>query len=48
MFGVPKYTVNSSIIVHPYVLSLLYEDVHFFCDFFKLRFHIIPYIKVKK
>jgi hypothetical protein len=30
------------------VLSLFDEDVHFFCDFFKLMFHIIPDIKVKK
>jgi hypothetical protein len=29
------------------VLSLFDEDVHFFCDLFKLRFHIIPDIKVK-
>jgi hypothetical protein len=28
------------------VLILFDEDVHFFRDFFKLRFHIIPYIKV--
>jgi hypothetical protein len=28
------------------VLSLFDEDVHFFCDFFNLRFHIIPDIKV--
>jgi hypothetical protein len=28
------------------VLSLFDEDVHFFYDFFKLRFHIIPDIKV--
>jgi hypothetical protein len=28
------------------VLSLFDEDVHFFRDFFKLRFHKIPNIKV--
>jgi hypothetical protein len=28
------------------VLSLFDEDVHFFRDFFKLRFHIILDIKV--
>jgi hypothetical protein len=28
------------------VLSLFNEDVHFFRDFFKLWFHIIPDIKV--
>jgi hypothetical protein len=28
------------------VLSLFDEDVHFFPDFFKLWFHIIPDIKV--
>jgi hypothetical protein len=28
------------------VLSLFDEDAHFFCDFFKLRFHIISDIKV--
>jgi hypothetical protein len=38
----------SSILVPPYVVSLFDEDVHFFCVFFKLRFHIIPNIKVKK
>jgi hypothetical protein len=38
----------SSIIVPPYLLTLFDEDVHFFCDFFKLRFHIILEIKVKK
>jgi hypothetical protein len=30
------------------LLTLFDEDVHFFCDFFKLRFHIILEIKVKK
>jgi hypothetical protein len=28
------------------VVSLFDEDVDFFRDFFKLRFHIIPEIKV--
>jgi hypothetical protein len=28
------------------VLSLFDENVHFFCDFSKLGFHIIPDIKV--
>jgi hypothetical protein len=36
----------SSILVPPYVLSLFDEDVHFFRDLFKLRFHIISDIKV--
>jgi hypothetical protein len=30
------------------VLSLFDEDIHFFRDFFKLSFHIIPDIKVYK
>jgi hypothetical protein len=30
-----------------YVHSLFVEDVNFFCDFFKLRFHIIPEIKIR-
>jgi hypothetical protein len=38
----------NSTIVPPYMLSLFDKDAHFFCDFFKLRFHIIPDIKVKK
>jgi hypothetical protein len=37
-----------SIVVPPYVLRHFDEDVHFFHDFFKLKFHIIPDIKVKK
>jgi hypothetical protein len=36
----------SSILLPPYVLSLFDEDVHFFRGVFKLRFHIIPDIKV--
>jgi hypothetical protein len=36
----------SGILVPPYVLSLFDEDVHFFHDFLKLRFQIIPDIKV--
>jgi hypothetical protein len=35
-----------SILIPPYVLSLFEEDVDFFCDFFKLKFHIIQDIKV--
>jgi hypothetical protein len=34
-----------STILVPHVLSLFDEDAHFFRDYFKLRFHIIPDIK---
>jgi hypothetical protein len=38
--------MSSSILVPPYMLRLFDEDVQFFPDFFKLRFHIIPDINV--